>query len=175
MPQMVEIFIRTFVAFVWLWVFTQLIGKQIIAHSNYHLFVLSIVIGTIAGNMAFNISIKFLYFLLSLFVMSGIGYILTLVSLSNKQARRWISGEPTIIIKDGNLLEQNMKKCKYTQDSLQQGLRGKDIFDLKEVEVAILETNGSLSVLKKQDYRNVTNKDLFSTNEFDRGFPGGLK
>ncbi|MFD0693956.1 DUF421 domain-containing protein [Paenibacillus sp. GCM10027628] len=167
MLQTVEIILRTIVAFMWLWMFMHLVGKLIIAHSNYHFFILSTVLGTIAGNMAFNIHIQFIYFLLSLFIFSGIGYALTVISLKSSKARKWISGEPTIIISNGSLLENNMKKCKYTLDSLQQGLRSKDIFDLKEVEYAVLETNGSLSVLKKIDYRNVINKDL-STSQQER-------
>ncbi|MCY9667113.1 DUF421 domain-containing protein [Paenibacillus alginolyticus] len=162
MLHTIEIIIRSFVAFLWLWGFIKLIGKQIINQNTNHLFVLSTILGTIAGNMAFNININFIYFLLSLFIMSVIGYLLTLISLKSNKSRKWISGEPTIIIKDGNLLDQNMKKCKYTLDSLEQGLRSKDIFDLKEVEYAVLETNGTLSVLKKLDYRNVMKKDLIA-------------
>ncbi|SDN91024.1 Protein of unknown function [Bacillus sp. OK048] len=48
----------------------------------------------------------------------------------------------------------------YSLESLKQALRGKDIFNIEEVECAILEINGSLSVLKKQQYQNTTNQDL---------------
>lgn len=160
MSTTIEIIIRTIAAFLWIWMFTLLIGKQIISHGAYHLYALSAVLGTIAGNMAFNVAIKWMYFLISLIVLTVIGYVLTLSLLKLGKARKWITGEPTIIIKEGKLLEQNMKKAKVSMDSLMQGLRSKDIFDVKEVEMALLETNGSLSVLKKPEYRNSTKKDL---------------
>ncbi|WP_090768293.1 DUF421 domain-containing protein [Bacillus sp. OK048] len=53
-----------------------------------------------------------------------------------------------------------MKQMGYSLESLKQALRGKDIFNIEEVECAILEINGSLSVLKKQQYQNTTNQDL---------------
>lgn len=161
MSEIIEIIIRAIVAFLWLWLFTVLVGKQLISHNTYHLFVLSSILGTISGNMAFNIKIPFMYFLLSLFVTSGIGYIMMLISLKHKKARKWISGDPVTLIKDGNIMEQNMQKSNFTLDSLKQGLRNKNIFDLKEVELAILEIDGSLSVLPKTEYRNLTQKDYF--------------
>jgi uncharacterized membrane protein YcaP (DUF421 family) len=161
MSESVEIILRTLVAFCWLWSFTLLIGKQFLTHSTYHLFVVSAILGTISGNMAFNTKIPFVYFLLSMFVISILGYSLMLISLKNKKARKWISGEPLMLIKEGNVLEQNMRKANFSLDFLKQGLRNKEIFDLSEVDLAILETSGTLSVLKKTCYRNATKQDLF--------------
>lgn len=169
MSQTIEIVIRNLFAFLLLWFFTKLIGKQIIATSSYHLFVLSALLGTIAGNMAFNLKISMMYFLLSLFIIGGIGYALTYLSLKSKKTRKWILGECTILIKDGTLLEHNMRKCKFTLDLLEQGLRSKDVFDQTEVEIAILETNGTLSVLKKSSNRNATKEDLLV---YLSNFPG---
>lgn len=160
MPGIVEIIIRTIVAFVLLWSFTFLLGKQTINQKTYHGFIASVTLGTIAGNMAFNIKIKSLYFVISLLIMSGIVITLAFIALKNQRARKWIAGKPTVIIENGKILEQNMRKLKYTLDSLNHGLRAKDIFNIEEVEHAILEIDGSLSVLKKPDYRHVTKRDL---------------
>jgi uncharacterized membrane protein YcaP (DUF421 family) len=160
MTETLEIVIRNLLAFFLLWIFTRLIGKQMIANSGYHLYIVSALLGTISGNLAFNLRISLEYFVLSLFLIGGIGYFLSFISLKNKRARKWIFGESTVIIKDGTVLKQNMKKINYTMDSLEQGLRSKEIFDLTEVECAILETNGSLSVLKKPAYRNVTTEEF---------------
>ncbi|CAG7657626.1 DUF421 domain-containing protein [Paenibacillus allorhizosphaerae] len=160
MNESLEIIIRTVLAYLWLWLYTKLIGIRLIAQSSYHLFVLTMMIGTIGGNMAFNLKISLMNFILSLFVISVIGYVLMRISLNSKKADAAISGEPIVIIKDGVLLQEEMKKYKYSMEALKQGLRGKDIFELEQVEFAVLELNGTLSVLKKRKYRNITWQDL---------------
>ncbi|MDQ0199178.1 DUF421 domain-containing protein [Neobacillus ginsengisoli] len=160
MPDSVEIIFRTFTAFLLLWIFVLLLGKQTIAHKTYHLYIASITMGTIAGNLTFNIKIKFLYFILALFIMGGVVFILNNLAFRNQRYRKWIAGEPTTLIKKGQILEESMQKIGYTIDSLQQALRGKDIFNIEEVECAILEVNGTVSVLKKTEYQNTTKQDI---------------
>jgi uncharacterized membrane protein YcaP (DUF421 family) len=160
MNMYLEIIIRTVLAFTWLFIYTKWIGRRLISHNSYHLFVLSNVLGTIGGNMAFNIKVHLSYFLLSLFVISGIGYILMKLSLKSPKAGALISGEPMVIIENGILLEENMQKCKFSRKALDQGLRAKDIFNIEEVAQALLEVDGTLSVLKQQDYRSLTLKEL---------------
>jgi uncharacterized membrane protein YcaP (DUF421 family) len=160
MLESVEIIFRTFTSFILLWIFVQLLGKQTIAQRTYHLYIASITMGTIAGNLAFNIKIKFLYFIISIIIMGGIVFVLNLVAVRNHRFRKWIAGEPTTLIQKGQILEESMERMGYSLDSLKQALRGKDIFNIEEVECAILEVNGSLSVLKKPQYQNTTKQDL---------------
>ena len=160
MSGSIEIIFRTFTAFILLWVFVQLLGKQTIAQRTYHLYIASITMGTIAGNLAFNIKIKFLYFIISMIIMGTVVFMLNLVAVRNPRFGKWIAGEPTILIQKGQILEESMERMGYSLDSLKQGLRGKDIFNIEEVECAILEINGALSVLKKKQYQNTTKQDL---------------
>ncbi|MEH7247889.1 DUF421 domain-containing protein, partial [Neobacillus niacini] len=160
MSGSVEIIIRTLTAFILLWVFVQLLGKQTIAQKTYHLYIASITMGTIAGNLAFNIKIKFLYFIIAMIIMGAVVFMLNLVAVRNPRFGKWIAGEPATIIQNGQILEEPMKQMGYSLESLKQALRGKDIFNIEEVECAILEINGSLSVLKKQQYQNTTKQDL---------------
>ncbi|WP_180954062.1 DUF421 domain-containing protein [Bacillus sp. M6-12] len=160
MTGSVEIIIRTLTAFVLLWLFVQIYGKQVIAQKTYHLYIASITMGTIAGNLAFNIKIRFFYFILSIVTMGLIVIILNAIALKSRKYRQWISGKPTTVIDQGLVLETNMQQMGYSLDSLTQALRQKDVFDIEEVEQAVLEVNGSLSVLKKPQYRNITAKDL---------------
>ncbi|NYE07174.1 uncharacterized membrane protein YcaP (DUF421 family) [Bacillus niacini] len=156
----VEIIFRTFTSFILLWIFVQLLGKQTIAQRTYHLYIASITMGTIAGNLAFNIKVKFLYFIIAIIIMGGIVFVLNLVAVRNHRFRKWIAGEPATLIEKGQILEESMERMGYSLDSLKQALRGKDIFNIEEVECAILEVNGSLSVLKKPQYQNTTKQDL---------------
>ena len=163
MSGSIEIIFRTFTAFILLWVFVQLLGKQTIAQRTYHLYIASITMGTIAGNLAFNIKIKFLYFIISIIIMGTVVLILNLVTVRNPRFGKWIAGEPAILIQKGQILEETMERMGYSLDSLKQALRGKDIFNIEEVECAILEINGTLSVLKKKQYQNTIKQDLLSS------------
>ncbi|TKH01330.1 DUF421 domain-containing protein [Peribacillus simplex] len=160
MSESVEIIFRTLTSFILLWVFVQLLGKQTIAQKTYHLYIASITMGTIAGNLAFNIKIKFLYFIIAIIIMGTVVYMLNRLSIRNPRFGKWIAGEPATLIQKGQILEESMERMGYSLDSLKQGLRGKDIFNIEEVEYAILETNGSLSVLKKEQYQNAAKQDL---------------
>src|SRR3954462_5063279 len=159
MLESIEIIFRTFTAFILLWVFVQLLGKQTIAQRTYHLYIASITMGTIAGNLAFNIKIKFLYFIISIIIMGTVVFMLNLVAVRNPRFGKWIAGEPAALIHKGQILEESMERMGYSLDSLKQALRGKDIFNIDEVECAILEVNGSLSVLKKPQYQTTTKED----------------
>lgn len=160
MLDSVEIIFRTFTSFILLWIFVQLLGKQTIAQRTYHLYIASITMGTIAGNLAFNIKIKFLYFIIAIIIMGTIVFMLNLIAVRNQRFRKWIAGEPVTLIQNGQILEEAMERMGYSIDSLKQALRGKDIFNIDEVECAILEVNGSLSVLKKTQYQYTTKQDF---------------
>lgn len=160
MSETLEIIIRVFVAFIATLIITRLIGKQMIAQLTYHDFVAAITIGSIAGNLAFNIKISFFYFILSLALFSGIAWTVTWISLKSRNANRFVSGEPITVMENGTILTDNLRKMNYSLDALELGLRQQGIFHKEEVEKAILEINGSLSVLKKPAYRNVTKQEL---------------
>lgn len=160
MSESVEIIFRTLTSFILLWVFVHLLGKQTIAQRSYHLYIASITMGTIAGNLAFNIKIKFLYFIIAIIIMGTIVYMLNRLTIRNPRFGKWIAGEPATLIQKGQILEESMELMGYSLESLKQALRGKDIFNIEEVEYAILETNGSLSVLKKEQYQNAAKQDL---------------
>ncbi|WHY57916.1 DUF421 domain-containing protein [Peribacillus simplex] len=160
MSEAVEIIFRTITSFISLWIFVHLLGKQTIAQRTYHLYIASITLGTIAGNLAFNIKIKFLYFIIAIIIMGTVVFMLNLLAVRNPRFGKWIAGEPATVIQKGKILEESMERMGYSLDSLEQALRGKDIFNIDEVECAILEINGSLSVLKKEQYQNATKQDL---------------
>ncbi|WP_260284038.1 DUF421 domain-containing protein [Peribacillus aracenensis] len=160
MQGFVEIIFRPFIAFILLWVFVHLLGKQTISQRTYHLYIASITMGTLAGNLAFNIKVNFLYPIIAIIIMGSIVFILNLVAVRNPRFGKWIAGEPVALIQKGKILEESMQRMGYSLDSLKQALRGKDIFNLEEVECAILEINGSISVLKKTQYQNTTKQDM---------------
>ncbi len=160
MPETMEIIFRTSISFLAFMVVARFLGKQTISQMTLHDFIAAITLGGITANLAFNIKISSFSILLSLLLFGFIAFMMTTLSLKSRQARYWLSGHPTDLMENGAILEGNMKKVNYTLDSLNQALREKEVFNIEEVEYAVLEPDGHLSILKKPAYRNVTKQDL---------------
>ncbi|WP_168123107.1 DUF421 domain-containing protein [Paenibacillus sp. HB172176] len=171
MQDTLEIILRTFAAFALIMIITRILGKHTITQMTYHDFVSSITLGAITGNLAFNIKLNSWHLTASLIAFSGIAFLIALVSLKSRKLRKWLSGKPTVVIQDGKIMEHNLRSMKFSLDTLNQELREKEIFDIGEVEYAILELNGKLSVLRKPEYRQVTRKDLAIKSAAGNQFP----
>lgn len=166
-----ETILRTIAAFVLLLISSRILGKQTISNMTFHDFVSSITLGAIAANLAFNNAIGSSRMILSLIVFFAISYLVSFLALKNRTWSKWVSGTPTVVIEHGKILEGNMGKIRYTLDSLVQSLREKDIFNVEEVEYAVLEDHGKLTVKKKSEYEWVTRKDLKLHAEAVKSFP----
>jgi len=160
MDTIIETIGRAILAFTIMMIITRLLGKQTIAQMTYHDFVAAITLGAITSNLAFNLQIKMGQLITALLTFSAIAYLLMILSLKNRYLRKWFSGQPTIIIQNGKILEDNMRKLKFSLDTLNQELRERNIYNIEEVQFAVLELNGELSVLRRAEYLPVTRKDL---------------
>jgi uncharacterized membrane protein YcaP (DUF421 family) len=156
----VIILIRSFSAFVILLLIARILGKQTISNMNFHEFVTTVILGAMAANFAFNEKIQVSHLLISLTVFTITSFVLSKLFLKFRNFKMWTEGTPTVLIEGGFILEDNLKKNNMTLDSLNQQLRQKDIFDIVDVEYALLEINGKLSVQKKKELQTVTLKDL---------------
>ncbi|MCG7345822.1 DUF421 domain-containing protein [Sporosarcina sp. ACRSL] len=163
MPEYIVIILRSIASFSLLLIGARILGKQTISQMTLFDFVAAISLGAIAANLAFNIKIKFHHAVIALAIYVAVIYLLAFISLKNKKGRKLFAGDPTIVIQNGKILEGNMKRMRYTLDYLNQQLREKDVFNIEEVLFAIVETNGTLTVLKKPQFRNVTRQDLMIT------------
>lgn len=160
METIIETVGRAFLAFAIMMIITRTLGKQTIAQMTYHDFVAAITLGALTGNLAFNSQMKISHLIVSLVTFSGIAYLSVYLTLKSRTMRKWISGQPTVLIQDGKIMEKNMRNQKLTLDTLNQELREKNIFNIEEVQYAVLELNGKVSVLRKPDYLPVIHKDL---------------
>jgi len=163
MEEVVYTILRTVVSILILMVCSLWFGKQINAHINLYNFALSITIGSFIANMGFDIKLNFMPMLSAFLTLILIFFSFSLISSKNRVFRKWLSGRPTVIIEKGKILDKNMEKIRYTLDDLNQQLRELGIFDINEVEFAILEVSGKLSVMKKTKYQNTTKQDLNPT------------
>ncbi|NPV91561.1 MAG: DUF421 domain-containing protein [Firmicutes bacterium] len=160
MDWFVESTWKTVLAFAAVLLYARLLGKEQISQLTFYDYVTGITFGNLAGQLAFSEDNRVFehFWILTLFV--GIAYFLAYATTKNRPLRKLIEGEPTIVIHNGKILEQNMKKMRYNMENLLTQLREKDIFRISEVEYAILETNGVLSVLPKSQHRPLTPGDL---------------
>ncbi|MEH6955354.1 DUF421 domain-containing protein [Neobacillus drentensis] len=152
--------LRTVGSFMILILVTLAIGKHINSHKNHYGFALSVTIGSYIANMGFDTNLKFKEMFISFLVLVLIFYLFMVLSSRSRVFRKWLSGRPTVLIEKGKLLDKNMKKVKFSIDNLNQLLREKEIFNIAEVEYAMLEVNGELSILKKVPFQNVIKKDF---------------
>ena len=84
--------------------------------------------------------------------------ILSNVGMKNKKFRKFLAGNPIVVIRNGEIDQRALHKLRFTIDDLMEALRGKDVFDITEVDFAIVETNGTLNVFKKFESQNITPK-----------------
>ncbi|PYE45451.1 DUF421 domain-containing protein [Paenibacillus barcinonensis] len=154
------ILIRSISAFLLLLVIARILGKQTLSNMNFHDFVTAVIMGAIAANLAFNEKMEVIHLIISLVVFTGTSYLLSKLNLRSRKIRLLAEGSPTVLIEGGKILEHNLSKNKMTLDSLNQALRQKEVFDINEVEYALLEVNGQISVMKKKQFRTITMQDM---------------
>ncbi|WP_043933745.1 DUF421 domain-containing protein [Bacillus sp. EB01] len=142
--------LRTAVSFILLLVISYFFGRQINAHRNHFNMAMAITIGSLVANMGFNINLKFWPMVWSFVTTVLIYYAAANVSFRARILEKWLSGTPSILIENGQINSRNLAAAKYTEESLLQQLREKDIFSIKDVQTAILEPSGVLSVQKKE-------------------------
>ena len=152
--------LRTLLGFFVLLLLTRILGKKQLSQMTFFTYITGIALGNIAGDMVVHRDIKLIDGVTGLTLWAILTLGIEQLSLKSSKARVLLDGEPTIVIKNGKILEKAMASNKLNMDDLSMLLRDKNVFSVREVEYAILEPNGKLSVLKKQEEENVTKKDL---------------
>lgn len=128
----------------------RLMGKREIGKLSVFDLVISIMIAEIAVLAIEDEQKTILEGLVPLATLVSIQLAIAWLTLKNQKVRRWFDGTPSLLVRHGKLDRKEMKRQKYNLDDLMLQLRMKDVADLREVDFAILETNGILTVIKKQ-------------------------
>ncbi|WP_410984190.1 DUF421 domain-containing protein [Bacillus cereus] len=159
-PDWLLVIIRSLALLVILFSMTKLLGKRQISQLSFFEYVAGLTIGNIAAEITTGLERNFWHGVSSMLIFSLIPFFAGIVALKNKRLRNFIEGKATIFIKDGKVLEDNLKKENYTIDELLELLRKKNAFNIADVEYAILESGGELNVLLKRDKQPLTPKDI---------------
>jgi len=160
MPEYALILIRSFISFIVLLALTRIMGKKQLSQLTFFDYVVGITIGSIASSMSVDQNIKISNGIISLLIWGVFPLVMAYWGLKSRAFQKITDGRPAIVIQDGEVLGKTMKKNQLTIDELMMLLREKDVFKLSDVQTAVFETNGELSVLKKSELQPITPKDI---------------
>lgn len=152
--------VRGIISFFTLLIFARVLGKQQISQLTFFDYILGITIGSTASSLTTDLTSRAWPHWVGLLIWTVAVLLLQVITLKWRRASKFIDGEPAIVIQDGKIQEEKMKKMRYRMDDLYEQLRQKDIFDVMEVKMAILEKDGQISVLKKPEFLQATIQDL---------------
>lgn len=160
MEETAVVIVRTFITFITLLIYTRMLGKQQMSNLSFFDYITGITIGSIGAGLATDLTGKAWGHWVGLSTFILITFLLQMITLKNRRLSKMVDSEAIIVVQDGKILEGNLNKVRVKKDELMILLRQKAVFDLTQVEYALLESNGSLSILLKQQYRPLTLKDL---------------
>ncbi|MED1914219.1 DUF421 domain-containing protein [Bacillus thuringiensis] len=160
MPDWLNITLRAIGAVAYLFLLTKIIGKRQIKQLTYIEYIVGISIGSIAAFMATEMDGPIYHSLIAMGVFALFPVLMEWLSLKSKFLRDLFEGKSTVLIKEGKILEDNLKKERLTAEDLMEHLRVKNVFRVADVEFALMETSGEVSVLLKSESQPVTPKHL---------------
>ncbi|WP_102262764.1 DUF421 domain-containing protein [Mesobacillus jeotgali] len=155
-----ELILRIAVGFIVLLSMARWTGRKEISQMTFFNLVSAIAFGSIAAALVVNPSVSIINGIIALLGWAAVTVLTDQIHLKSKKARKLLMGDPVIVIKKGKILEDVLKQTRLDTDSLQARLREKSIFSLSDVDYAIFETDGKLSVMKKEPKQAVTKSDL---------------
>lgn len=154
------VFIRAVILYVLLIFTVRLMGKRQIGELQPSELVITILISNIATLPVEDTGIPLLTGIIPIVTLAGLDVIMSWLGIKSRTIRRFTCGKPVIIISGGQLDQKKMQSIRFTVDDLAASLRSQGIFDISEVQLAVVETTGTLSVYQKYSARNVTNGDM---------------
>ena len=161
---------QTSLVFVSLLIFTRILGKTQVGQLTFYEYINGITIGSIAATIVGSEADKVWSHYYDLILFIALTYLISLVTLKSRPFRKILEGTPTIVINNGQILKENMHSMRYDVDELTSQLRQQGVLDISEVQFAILETSGELSVIKNTANQQLTKSDL-SLQQPDSSLP----
>ena len=153
-------FIRAFIIYIFVIIAVRLMGKRQVGELKPHELVITILLSAIAVIPLEENSMPLANCLVPILLFISLEIITSVISMKSLWFRNLLQGRPIFIIRKGRLDQKKLKEMRFTVDDVVDALRQKDIFDLSEVEDAVIETNGSISVLPKAKYKPLTPDDM---------------
>lgn len=157
---MLLVVIRTLILYATTVILLRVMGKRQIGQLQPYELVVIIMISELAAIPMNNTSIPLVSGLIPIFILVAAQVTLSFISLKSEKARGIICGKPSILIDNARIVEEEMRRQRYNINDLLEQLRSKNVSNIADVQYAILETGGQLSVILKSEKRPVEPQDL---------------
>lgn len=151
---------RSLMSLIVLFLATKLIGKKQVSELSLFDYVIGISIGNFTAEMTMNLDGQYINGVVALMTFGIIAYLISLVTMKSIRLRRFFIGVPTIIIQNGKIIEKAMHHVMIDINDLLEQCRINGYYDLTQIEYAIMEANGKISIMPKADYRPLTPNDM---------------
>lgn len=158
--DIINVVLATIGSIIVLFLLTKLLGNKQLSQMNMFDYVNGITIGSIAAEMATSLETDFLKPLTAMVLYGFVGFLFSYIASKNMKLRRVLSGKSIVLYDKGKLYKENFKTAKLDLNEFLAQCRVDGYFDLDEIETAILEANGRLSILPKAKNRPCTPADL---------------
>jgi uncharacterized membrane protein YcaP (DUF421 family) len=138
----------------------RIVGRKMISQMTFFDYVIGITMGSVTANLALVSQIPNSSAITVLVTLAILTLTLDYAHIKSLFIRKAVDSEPAVVIENGKIIHQNMSKTRFTINELMMQLREKNMFNIADVEFAILETDGNLSVLPKSQKIPLTPSDL---------------
>ena len=165
--------IRSIISFFILLLLVRLMGKQQLAQLTFFDYVVGITIGSIASTISVQVNENLLSSMAGLATWTILAIVLAILSVHSVWIRKVVDGEAVIVVANGKILEENLKRIRIPLDQVLSELRTQGVFNITDVEFAMFEPGGKISIQKKAQKQPVTPGDLNITRQYD-GLPTNL-
>ncbi|RYG73516.1 DUF421 domain-containing protein [Lentibacillus lipolyticus] len=166
-----ELLLRIVLSFFLLFLLARIMGRKEISQMTFFNFVSAIAIGSLSANFAVSANLSIRNGLLAITGWAVFTLIMGFIDIKSKKARKLTTGDPLIVIKNGKIMEDSLRSARLDIDSLNALLRQKNVFSIADVDYAIFETSGKLSVMKKEIKQSVTKGDMNLTSTIPNVHP----
>jgi uncharacterized membrane protein YcaP (DUF421 family) len=169
--SLTELAVRLLLAFSILLIVTRITGRKEIQQVTFFNFVSAITIGTIGGAFVTSNEFSIRNGVIAIVGWGLLTILMEFIDIKSKKARPILEGKPEIVVKKGKIMEDTLRKTRLDVDELNALLRKKNVFSLQDVDYAIFETDGTISVMKKQPQQPLTRSDMGMNATNETRFP----
>lgn len=158
--DILEIVLRSVFSVAALFIVTKLMGYRQISQLSFYDYIIGISIGNLSANMAMDLETDLWQTLIPLLIYGAMSIFVSFLTMKSIKLRRVMAGTPIVLIENGELLEDNLKKAKFDVNEFLGECRAQGYFNLADLKYAIMEHTGKISFLPYEDKRPCTPGDL---------------
>lgn len=160
MTETIRVIPRSLVSLIVLFLITKAIGKKQVSELSLFDYVIGISIGNFAAEMIMNFDSNYYNGIVAMITFGFIAWLVSYFTMKSMTLRRIIIGTPTVLIQNGKIIEKNLRKMMIDINDLLEQCRSNGTFDINEIEYAIMEANGKISILPKKEFSPLIVKDM---------------